>query len=197
MIILNSRESIFLKGIKLQKIYSFKHVEFEKFYETFKDTFLYKRKSILMAIFSLYGSNYSVSEVEEIFLRDGTKLLSKFQDVKVNNYNYKSLFYKNILESVLGELSILPIGVIENDKYINKAGYYSMNYLFVPCKSGTVTFEDFLEIRDDEIYKSEKNSKIVGELKTVSEKDITVLSGYDVKEINIDRKIASLYIKKT
>lgn len=116
---LNTKETIFLKGIKLHKIYSFKHVGFETFYQKFKNTRLYKSKSILMAFFALYGCDYSIPQVENIILNDAINLCYKIGINPFGELNY----FNDIFEAVIGELRIVPIGVIEDGQYILKIQY--------------------------------------------------------------------------
>lgn len=121
MIILTSRETLLIKGIKLEKVYSFKHIHFEKFYEKFNGDDLYKHRSILMAFFALYGDDYSIKKVYQILLSDCVALLLKIGfELKEVKWEHK----ENILFNFIGELAIFPIAVLdENGEYIQKIEY--------------------------------------------------------------------------
>lgn len=120
---LSSKETILLKGIKLHSVYKFKHIVFEEFYEQFNEDELYKRKSILMAFYALYGAKYSVEDTKNIILNDCIHLCYKLgfnPFLEINNYN-------NILQACIGQLSITPIGTIDptDNRYIKKIEYCS------------------------------------------------------------------------
>jgi len=119
MVELTSRESVLLKGIKLQKVYSFNHQKFEDFYKDFEGSQLHKRKSLVMSFYALYGGKHSVEQAQDIIINDCIHLGYK---LGVNLFN-DIASYKNILEAVVGELSIVPVGVIEGKQYITKIKY--------------------------------------------------------------------------
>lgn len=120
MINLNSRDSLLLRGIKLEKVYEKEYPIFEEFYLTFKGYALYKRKTVLMAFFALYGNKYTPKETEKIIIKEGLKLLFKFRDISSIHQElmYIRRYFVSLLEYILGELAILPVGIIENKKYI-------------------------------------------------------------------------------
>jgi len=115
MITLTSRESLLLKAIKLDKVYSFEYPQFETFYSKFKNDELYKYKSIVMGFFALYGDKYSVKEARNLLFNDVLELsLKTYFEF---NEEISTPDSGSVLLGYIGELRILPIGVNKDGKY--------------------------------------------------------------------------------
>jgi len=117
MIELNPRESFLIKSIKFHSFYRERYVEFnnefEEYYKRFEGTFLFSRKKILYSMFCI-SPEKEINKVEEDFIKIGKKIL----------FDNDIVFKEEGIEELCSFLTMWPVGIIEDGKYIKKIKFY-------------------------------------------------------------------------